>query len=82
MNNLYKKLSFIIELIKEHRRIILILLLVVALIFIFYWYEWRPIVIRKQCVLSLDDFCQNYTFEIKGCEAKYKTCLIKNGINE
>lgn len=33
--------------IKKHRNIILIILIILG--FVFYWYEWRPIKIRKEC---------------------------------
>jgi len=46
----------------------------------FYWYEWRPTQIRKEC----SKICQGLEFLGRNCkiEIEYQNCLYERGINK
>ena len=58
------------EKIKEYKGIIILILVVLASAF--YWYEWRPMQIRKDC---FDMFTISAPFD----EGLYKNCI--TGVN-
>lgn len=59
----------------------LLTILVISVAAAFYWYEWRPTQIRKECskvctgVSSLGGIGGN-------CRTNYQTCLQKNGLEK
>lgn len=60
---------------KEYKYIILILLIILG--FAFYWYEWRPTNIRKDC------FNRSQIFDAYADRDKaYEICVMSNGINK
>ena len=71
---------------KENKFIII--LLVITLGSAFYWYEWRPTQIRKEC-FSLtrgggytNPFINENAQNRADFEFRYKNCLLKNGLEK
>lgn len=62
------------EKIKEILPISILLLIILGIVF--YWYEWRPTQIRKECGKECSGFVRVLN------ENCYKDCLYRNGINE
>lgn len=85
-------------LIKNHFPVIFFCLAVVItpLIFWFYWFQWRPIQIKKDCYRTAEDSFQSNFDRLSGgdgrvpgdvlrqlhedFDAKYSKCLHKNGL--
>lgn len=64
------------EKIKQYQITIYFATILLLLGFAFYWYEWRPIEIRKKCYdISLLGWTQNG-------EINYKNCLRDNGLEK
>lgn len=48
---------------------------------LFYWYEWRPMQIRKNCFESTKEkFNEDYSFSRVGFDFIYKYCLQEKGL--
>ncbi len=47
----------------------------------FYWYEWRPIHIRKWCLREMSEIVQKSSSDID-FDSSYKWCLIRKGLNK
>ena len=68
---------------------ITVLILVIILGGIFYWFEWRPSQIRKNCTnlvsnqkgFNAQKFADELSGKIYFDETAYKKCLRENGIN-
>ncbi|KKU81028.1 MAG: hypothetical protein UY07_C0027G0009 [Parcubacteria group bacterium GW2011_GWA1_47_8] len=60
------------EKIKEYKGIIILILVVLG--GAFYWYEWRPTQIRKDCFNTSQDFSDKQEF--------YKNCVMGNGLEK
>lgn len=60
------------EKLKQYRYIILIALAILGLAF--YWYEWRPIQIRKSC------FNTSESFPVYSQDSFYRNCVMGHGI--
>lgn len=69
-----------IKKLEQYKWVILIVLILVVLTCVFYWYEWRPTEIRKYCINSITSI--NCSAMSDRCEALYRACLFKNGINK
>lgn len=65
------------EKIKQYKYIILITLMV--LVFGFYWFEWRPAHIRRECSKTKNLF-DSYLKETAQFDNNYKNCLRENGL--
>mgnify|MGYP001585033674 FL=1 len=65
------------EIIKKYWWIIIIVLLLVGM---FYWFQWRPAQIRKECGVEL--VSSYYDEEIERGNARYKECIIKHGLEK
>ena len=60
-------------------KIILVLAIAVLLGGAFYWFQWRPAQIRKEC----SEVCRGFGVSIGGdCETKYQNCLHEKGLKE
>ncbi|MDO8574840.1 MAG: hypothetical protein Q7R61_01005 [bacterium] len=60
--------------IKKYRNIILVILIILG--FVFYWYEWRPRQIKKECnifaIKEAQNFYKNeYSYERQKIEEGY-----------
>ena len=59
-------------------KIILIIIILAILGGAFYWFQWRPSQIRKECYDRIPDFKKEYgTYE-----KDYKQCLIEHGLEK
>ncbi|MCK4797620.1 MAG: hypothetical protein KAT05_09575 [Spirochaetes bacterium] len=68
------------KIIKENWFKIVVLLILVGL---FYWYEYRPSEIKKQCNKESVEKAKNIedgNQAIKIYDARYKSCLRENGL--
>ena len=64
------------------QKIIVISLIILSLAFLFYYFQWKPSEIRKNCEFSI---FSKETAVYRGSIAvrqnnKYRQCLIKNGL--
>jgi hypothetical protein len=69
-----EKIKKLLALMNKNKVIIIIALIVIGL---FYWYDLRPIKIRKECLKAMGE---NPTFASKNQVGKYRACLIKKGL--
>lgn len=47
----------------------------------FYWFQWRPVQIRKDCMLKLKKFSkENNIYTPKSTTVFYRMCLIEQGL--
>lgn len=60
------------------------ILLLLIIIFAFYWYEWRPVKIRKQCNIEAKEKNPTQLFQKINMDYEniYKQCLRKNGVKK
>ena len=66
------------------------IILLLVIFFAFYWYEWRPSQIRKECYYKVYDKALNLSAfgeeAVKSREQenkfKYKNCLIEKGLEK
>lgn len=59
---------------KENKLIVILLIIILG--FAFYWYEWRPAQIRKECARKSSQFGGGFL------EQQYKSCLVKQGLEK
>jgi hypothetical protein len=61
--------------------IIIAIIFVIIISFIFYWFEWRPVKIRKQCDAEAKQKNSTQLFQKINMdyESIYKQCLRRNG---
>jgi hypothetical protein len=69
-------LNFKKFLIKNLIAVILLILFLTS----FYWFQYRPSEIRKECYRLMSQEYSNFDVSFKYYEPEYKSCLLKNGI--
>ncbi len=80
-----KKRNKHMEKLKQYWLIILMVLIVIG--GLFYWYEWRPSQIRKDCSKETKEFLKEMGERQMGdflsaFNVRYKSCITINGIKE
>lgn len=63
---------------KQYKIIIILTLIILG--FTFYWYEWRPSQIRKECAEKALIFSSDY--EVEHYTAVYNGCLHEKGLKK
>lgn len=46
----------------------------------FYWYEWRPIKIRKECLIKLRDYSTESNKKAYELNVAYRLCIVAKGL--
>ena len=60
-----------------------LILIVLVLATAFYWYEWRPTQIRKECNLqAIEEAKEASSYKTEMYEWSYKLCLRKEGLEK
>lgn len=64
----------------KKNKIILALLFLALVMFLFYWFQWRPIEIRKECGLKIFEQGKKEQWEAWKTNNRYRVCLIQKGM--
>ena len=65
---------------KNNKLILKILVVILIIIFLFYWYEIRPIGIRKDCIQFADDKATSVQGDQTDVRYFYWKCLAQKGL--
>jgi len=65
---------------KNWFKVIIIIIILKVIVGSFYWFEWRPSQIRKECGVGL--VSSGPDWKIEQGNARYKECIIKHGLEK